>query len=247
MAAGGAVGAALSLTTGQTGEGRLDGPIVALCGFSGYGGFRGNGTSAAGLPVPGSHQSRSTSLDRDRRHAAPHPATRNTPPQPRTSSISSFEGVTFSYGRTVLDNVQLHLPQGRTAVLLGPSGSGKSTLAHLSLRLIDPDAGRITLGGIDLRNLRQEDLHSRIAYVSQNTDLFAADIRDNFPSPAPTPPMMSYWKRWKSLTSPTSSRPLPNGILTWVGENGVLLSGGQARRLAARPRSPEYRSDDDPR
>jgi ATP-binding cassette subfamily C protein CydC len=132
----------------------------------------------------------------------------------------------------VLDNAQFHLPQGRTAVLLGPSGSGKSTLAQLALRLIDPDAGRVTLGGVDLRNLRQEDLHSRIAYVSQNTHLFAADIRDNLLIAHPEATNDELWEALETVDLADFVESLPNGILTWVGENGVLLSGGQARRLA---------------
>ena len=231
MAAGGAVWMALFLTTGQTGEERSDGPTVALIVFLVMAVFE------ATSPLPLAYQFLGRTKAAARRLseiADMQPRIRDPEhptPTPNQHDLK-FEGVTFSYGRTVLDNVQLHLPEGRTALLLGPSGSGKSTLAQLALRLIDPDAGRVTLGGIDLRNLRQEDLHSRIAYVSQNTHLFAADIRDNLLIARPDATNDELWDALEVVDLADFVEALPSGILTWVGENGVLLSGGQARRLS---------------
>ncbi len=90
----------------------------------------------------------------------------------------------------------------------------------------------MTLGGVDLRSLRQEDLHSRIAYVSQNAHLFAADIRDNLLIARPDATNDELWAALEIVDLADFVEHLPNGILTWVGENGVLLSGGQARRLS---------------
>jgi ATP-binding cassette subfamily C protein CydC len=231
MAAGSAVWLALFLTTGQAGEDRLDGLLIALVVFLVMAVFE------ATAPLPLAYQF----LGRTK--AAARRLTEIADMQPRVGDPEhpvplpdrhdlTFDGVTFGYGRAVLDGIQLHLPEGRTAVLLGPSGSGKSTLAQLALRLIDPESGRVTLGGVDLRSLRQEDLHGRIAYVSQNTHLFAADIRDNLLIARPGATNDELWDVLETVDLADFVESLPNGILTWVGENGVLLSGGQARRLS---------------
>ncbi|GEO38796.1 cysteine/glutathione ABC transporter ATP-binding protein/permease CydC [Skermanella aerolata] len=231
MAAGGAVWLALFLTTGQAGEDRLDGPLIALVVFLVMALFE------ATAPLPLAYQF----LGRTK--AAARRLTEIADMQPRVGDPEHpvpvpdrhdlmFDGISFGYGKPVLDDLRLHLPEGRTAVLLGPSGSGKSTLAQLALRLIDPDTGSVTLGGVDLRSLRQEDLHSRIAYVSQNTHLFAADIRDNLLIARPGATNDELWDALETVDLADFVESLPNGILTWVGENGVLLSGGQARRLS---------------
>jgi len=231
MAAGGAVWVALFLVVGYVDKDRLDGPMAALVVFVVMAIFE----ATAPLPLAYQFLGRTRAAARrlleiadmqPRIRDPEHPA-----PLPERFDLR-FEGVTFGYGRTVLDNVRLDLPAGRTAVLLGPSGSGKSTLAQLALRLIDPAAGRVTLGGVDLRDLRQEDLHSRIAYVSQNTHLFAADIRDNLLIARPDATNDELWEALEVVDLADFVESLPDGILTWVGENGVLLSGGQARRLA---------------
>lgn len=231
MAAGGAVWVALFLTTGQTGEDRLDGPTVALVVFLVMAVFE----ATAPLPLAYQFLGRTKAAARRLNEIAEmrprigdpeHPV-----PLPGRHDLD-FDAVTFGYGKPVLDNIRLHLPEGRTVILLGPSGSGKSTLAQLALRLIDPDAGRVTLGGVDLRRLRQEDLHGRIAYVSQNAHLFAADIRDNLLIARPDATNDELWAALEIVDLADFVESLPNGILTWVGENGVLLSGGQARRLS---------------
>jgi ATP-binding cassette subfamily C protein CydC len=231
MAAGGAVWVALFLVVGYVDKDRLDGPMAALVVFVVMAVFE----ATAPLPLAYQFLGRTRAAARRLLEIADmQPRIRDPehPASPPAQFDLRFEGVTFGYGRTVLDNVQLDLPAGRTAVLLGPSGSGKSTLAQLALRLIDPAAGRVTLGGVDLRDLRQEDLHSRIAYVSQNTHLFAADIRDNLLIARPDATNDELWEALEVVDLADFVESLPDGILTWVGENGVLLSGGQARRLA---------------
>jgi ATP-binding cassette, subfamily C, bacterial CydC len=231
MAAGGAVWIALFLVVGYVNEDRLDGPMAALVVFIVMAVFE----ATAPLPLAYQFLGRTRAAARRLLEIADMRPRIRDPERPASLPERfdlKFEGVTFGYGGTVLGNVWLDLPEGHTAVLLGPSGSGKSTLAQLALRLIDPDAGRITLGGVDLRNLRQEDLHSRIAYVSQNTHLFAADIRDNLLIARPDATNEELWEALEVVDLADFVESLPDGILTWVGENGVLLSGGQARRLA---------------
>jgi len=231
IAAGGAVWVALFLVTGQIGENRLDGPTAVLVVFLVMAVFE----ATAPLPLAYQFLGRTRAAARRLLEIAEMQPRIRDPERPEALPQRfdlKFDGVTFGYGRPVLDNVRLDLPEGRTAMLLGPSGSGKSTLAQLALRLIDPDAGRVTLGGVDLRNLRQEDLHSRIAYVSQNTHLFAADIRDNLLVGRPDATNEELWDALEVVDLADFVENLPGGILTWVGENGVLLSGGQARRLA---------------
>jgi ATP-binding cassette subfamily C protein CydC len=231
MAVGGAVWVALFLTTGRVGEDRPDGPTVALVVFLVMAVFE----ATAPLPLAYQFLGRTKAAARRLNEIAdmrPRIADPEHPvPVPQRHDLD-FDAVTFGYGKPVLDNVRLHLPEGRTAILLGPSGSGKSTLAQLALRLIDPDAGRVTLGGVDLRSLRQEDLHGRIAYVSQNAHLFAADIRDNLLIARTGATNDELWEALEIVDLADFVERLPNGILTWVGENGVLLSGGQARRLS---------------
>jgi ATP-binding cassette subfamily C protein CydC len=231
MAAGGAVWVALFITTGQTGEDRLGGPTVALVVFLVMAVFE----ATAPLPLAYQFLGRTKAAARRLNEIADMRPSIGDPEHPASVPHRhdlDFNAVTFGYGKPVLNNVQLHLPEGRTAILLGPSGSGKSTLAQLALRLIDPDAGRVTLGGVDLRSLRQENLHSRIAYVSQNAHLFAADIRDNLLIARPDATNDELWEALETVDLADFVEHLPNGILTWVGENGVLLSGGQARRLS---------------
>lgn len=146
-----------------------------------------------------------------------------------------FHGVRFAYdpgGPDVLSGFDLDLPEGRRLAILGPSGSGKSTIARLLLRLWDPDEGAVTLGGVDLRRLRQADLHARIGYLSQSEPLFNATVRDNLLIGRPDADEAELWAALEEVQLAGFVRGLPDGLGTWVGEAGTMLSGGQARRLA---------------
>ncbi|MCS7003317.1 MAG: ATP-binding cassette domain-containing protein, partial [Dehalococcoidia bacterium] len=114
----------------------------------------------------------------------------------------------------------------------GPSGSGKSTCAHLLLRFWDPQGGRITLGGIDLKDFPLDDLRSRIAIVQQENYLFNSSIRENLRLGRPTASDAEIEEAARQANIHDFIVSLPRGYDTVVGERGVKLSGGQRQRIA---------------
>lgn len=147
----------------------------------------------------------------------------------------ALSGVTYRYRAgdpAAVDGVDLVVPEGRRLAVIGPSGSGKSTLAALILRFRDPDAGTVTLGGTDLRTLPQAEIWQRIAYLSQKSQIFAGTIRDNLAVAAPDADETSLGAAAEAAGLADWVATLPRGLDTWVGEAGVQVSGGQARRIA---------------
>ncbi|CAM4222516.1 Probable ABC transporter ATP-binding protein HI_0664 [Bordetella pseudohinzii] len=144
------------------------------------------------------------------------------------------QGLRFAYpGRDqpVLDGLDFVLAPGERVAILGPSGAGKSTLLHLLLRLEDPQAGAVTLGGCDLRQAAQADVHRRIALLSQDSPVFLGSLRSNLLIGAPEADEAALWRALESARLADFARGLPQGLDTWVGEAGAGLSAGQARRL----------------
>jgi ABC-type multidrug transport system fused ATPase/permease subunit len=115
--------------------------------------------------------------------------------------------------------------------LVGPSGAGKTTVVNLLLRFLDPEAGRVTLAGRDLRDYRQEDVRRAIAVAGQESHLFSASVRDNvcLARPGATDDDVEDALRRARLWSWVAA--LPDGLDTAVGEEGRELSGGQRQRL----------------
>jgi ATP-binding cassette subfamily C protein CydC len=146
-----------------------------------------------------------------------------------------LEDVCFRYGDSdppVLKSVSLRIPYGRRVALLGQTGEGKSTLAHLLTRFMDPSSGRILIGGVDIRTFAERDLRHMVCVISQRAYIFSATVRDNllFARPDAGEEALREALRGVQLLDFVDS--LPEGIDTWVGEAGKLLSGGQSRRLA---------------
>lgn len=147
----------------------------------------------------------------------------------------TIEAVDFTYrGRVekALDGVNIEIPAGATVALVGPSGAGKTTLAHLLMRFWDPAAGRITLGGRDLRDFSLDALRDNIALVAQDTYLFNETLRSNImlARPDARPADLDRAIEHASLGDFVAS--LPDGLDTRVGERGMRLSGGQRQRVA---------------
>ncbi len=157
------------------------------------------------------------------------------PATPTGGSAVRFEATSFSYpGRTTpaLDGVTLHLPAGQTVALVGPSGAGKSTVANLLLRFWDPDAGRVTLDGTDLRRLTLDGLRRHVALVAQDTYLFNDTLEANIrmARPEATAAELDAALARAALADFVAAQ--PQGLATPVGERGVQLSGGQRQRIA---------------
>ena len=145
-----------------------------------------------------------------------------------------FEGVGFAYvpGRPVLDGIDLAIRAGETVAFVGPSGAGKTTLCALLPRFYDVDRGRITVDGIDVRDLTLASLRRQIGIVQQDVFLFAGTIRENIAYgrlDAAEPEILEAARR-AELDDLLAH--LPEGLDTVIGERGVKLSGGQKQRLA---------------
>ncbi|MBE9605977.1 ABC transporter ATP-binding protein [Acetobacteraceae bacterium H6797] len=157
------------------------------------------------------------------------------PARPEGGSTLSFEEVSFTYpsrGRPALDGIDLTLPAGRTAALVGPSGAGKSTVAMLLLRFWDPQSGRITLDGHDLRDLTLAGLRQRIALVAQDTYLFNDTLEANIRLARPEASEAELARAIERAALSGFVASLPQGLATPVGERGMQLSGGQRQRVA---------------
>ncbi len=152
----------------------------------------------------------------------------------RVEGRVAFEGVSFGYDShaTILKDVSFEARPGQVIALVGASGSGKSTIANLIPRFYDVTSGRITIDGIDVRDLTLASLRRHVGIVHQDTFLFSATIGENigYGRPDAGPDEMRATARVARLHEFIMS--LPQGYDTWVGERGITLSGGQKQRLA---------------
>ncbi|RNE92532.1 thiol reductant ABC exporter subunit CydC [Marichromatium sp. AB32] len=157
-------------------------------------------------------------------------------PSPRLEQFDIvFEGVGFSYPdaeRAALADIDLRVPEGTRAAVVGATGSGKSTLFNLLLRFWSTDCGNIRVGGHDIRDIDSETLRRQIAVVSQHTHLFDATIRENLLVARPGATQTELEQACRVAQIHDFIAGLPEGYDTWVGETGVRLSGGQGRRIA---------------
>ncbi|MEQ4719671.1 ABC transporter ATP-binding protein [Nonomuraea sp. B19D2] len=144
-----------------------------------------------------------------------------------------FEGVDFSYGETpTLTGVDITVPAGTSLAIVGETGSGKTTLSYLLPRLYDVTGGRVTIDGVDVRELTFETLSEAVGVVSQETYLFHASIAENlrFAKPSATDEELAAAARAARIHDHIAS--LPDGYDTLVGERGYRFSGGEKQRLA---------------
>ncbi|HYM63098.1 MAG TPA: ABC transporter ATP-binding protein [Gaiellaceae bacterium] len=163
---------------------------------------------------------------------------------PRIDGHVNFEGVRFAYrtGPEVLHGIELDVPAGTTVALVGPTGAGKSTIAKLLARFYDPQEGRITIDGYDLREVAQASLRRQLGVVPQEGFLFAGTVHENilFGRPDASPQEVAAAAR--AVGAHEFILELENGYETEVAERGSRLSLGQrqlvafARALLADPR-----------
>ncbi len=145
-----------------------------------------------------------------------------------------FEGVGFEYmeARPVLQSIDLEVAAGKTIALIGHTGSGKTTLTSLVPRFYDVTSGRVTLDGVDVRDVKLNSLRNAIGVISQDPFLFSATVRENIMFGAPGLDDAEVERIARLAQAHEFVERLPNGYDTIIGERGITLSGGQRQRLA---------------
>jgi thiol reductant ABC exporter CydC subunit len=154
---------------------------------------------------------------------------------PATGEIR-FEQVSFSYGpglSEVLAEADFTLSPGEAVALVGPSGAGKSTISELMVRFRDPSAGRITLGGTDLRELAADRVRETIRLAPQDSYLFTGSLGENVALGKPTATQPDIERALADVGLGPWLAELEHGLDTFVGEGGSMVSGGQRQRIAA--------------
>ncbi|WP_372801799.1 ABC transporter transmembrane domain-containing protein, partial [Paracoccus seriniphilus] len=156
-------------------------------------------------------------------------------PRPVRGEIA-LEDVSFHYpsrpDTSALEGVTLHIQPGETIALVGPSGAGKTTVIQMIQRFWDPNSGRVTLDGIDLRDMRRDDFRQATALVSQDPVIFAESASDNIRLGRPDASDAEVQAAARAAHADEFIRALPMGYDTQLGERGVMLSGGQRQRIA---------------
>ncbi|MGL6278893.1 MAG: thiol reductant ABC exporter subunit CydC [Gaiella sp.] len=155
-------------------------------------------------------------------------------PAPERPAVVAVSTVAARYPGAlspVLRRVDLVLEPGRRVALVGPSGSGKTTVTSLLLRFLDPEAGSVTIGGVDVRELRQEDVRATFALAGQEAHLFDSTIRENLRLGRPGAGDDELWAALRRARLDDWVASLDDGLDTLVGEDGLELSGGQRQRL----------------
>lgn len=152
----------------------------------------------------------------------------------RAAGHVRFEGVSLEYlpGKRALDSVDIDIAAGTMVALVGPSGAGKTSMTYLVPRLYEPTSGRIMLDGHDIRGVTLDSLRRQIGYVTQETFLFHASVRDNMLIARSGATEQQIVDACESASVMGVINGLPDGLDTVVGERGYRLSGGEKQRLA---------------
>ena len=155
------------------------------------------------------------------------------PEKPEDASVE-VKNVYFSYDgkNDVLKNISFYIPAGQKIALVGPSGGGKTTLANIIARFFDPDRGCVKIGGIDVKNIKKEELMDAVSFVFQNSRLIKGTILDNVRLGKPDATREEVMNAILNAQCKDIIDKLPNGIDTVIGSKGTYLSGGEQQRIA---------------
>ena len=155
------------------------------------------------------------------------------PKKPEDASVE-VKNIYFSYDgkNDVLKNISFYIPAGQKIALVGPSGGGKTTLANIIARFFDPDRGCVKIGGIDVKNIKKEELMDAVSFVFQNSRLIKGTILDNVRLGKPDATREEVMSAIVNAQCKDIIDKLPNGIDTVIGSKGTYLSGGEQQRIA---------------
>jgi ATP-binding cassette, subfamily B, bacterial len=155
-----------------------------------------------------------------------------TADQVSLASLESIASLDQRPSGEVLHDVSFGVAAGQTVALVGRSGGGKTTITHLIARLYDATSGTVSVGGIDVRRLRQDLLRATVGYVTQDAHMFHDTIRANLRYARPDATDAELWEALEAAQLNMLVKDLPDGLDTVVGERGYRLSGGERQRLA---------------
>ena len=169
----------------------------------------------------------------DRVLESPSLSSSNAPKHPKDSSVA-LDHVTFSYDgvKNALEDISLSIGTGQTVAFVGPSGGGKSTLAALIARFFDPQSGRITVGGANVKDIDKSELMDTVSFVFQNSRLIKGSILDNVRMGKPNATDGEVLAALSAAQCMDIIEKFPDGVHTVIGSQGVYLSGGETQRLA---------------
>lgn len=168
----------------------------------------------------------------DRVLESPSLSSSNAPKHPKDSSVA-LEHVTFSYDgvKNALEDISLSIGSGQTVAFVGPSGGGKSTLAALIARFFDPQSGKISIGGANVKGIDKSELMDTVSFVFQNSRLIKGSILDNVRLGKPNATDGEVLAALRAAQCMDIIEKFPDGVRTVIGSQGVYLSGGETQRL----------------
>ena len=169
----------------------------------------------------------------DRVLESPSLSCSNAPRHPKDSSVA-LDHVTFSYDgvKNALEDISLSIGTGQTVAFVGPSGGGKSTLAALIARFFDPQSGKISIGGVNVKDIDKSELMDTVSFVFQNSRLIKGSILDNVRMGKPNATDGEVLAALSAAQCMDIIEKFPDGVHTVIGSQGVYLSGGETQRLA---------------